>query len=78
MSHSKSFKNHNLYELENSTANFGSALAIELRRGAPPESREFLRFQFKNGSSDFQMLHAFGHHADIPLTEFVYRVEVGP
>jgi len=55
--------------------NYGSALAIELRRGAPPESREFLRFQFKNGSSDFQMLHAFGHHADIPLTEFVYRVE---
>jgi hypothetical protein len=54
---------------------FGSALAIELRRGAPPESRDFLRFKFKNGTSDFQMLHAFGHHADIPLTEFVYRTE---
>jgi hypothetical protein len=54
---------------------FGSALAIELRRGAPPESRDFLRFKFMNGTSEFQTLHAFGHHADIPLTEFVYRTE---
>ncbi|KAJ7501081.1 histidine phosphatase superfamily [Mycena galericulata] len=58
--------------------NFGSALAIELRRGSPPDLRDFLRFKFKNGTADpedWQLLHAFGHHADIPLTEFIYRAE---
>ncbi|KAJ7159608.1 phosphoglycerate mutase-like protein [Mycena filopes] len=58
--------------------NFGAALAIELRRGAPPDTRDFLRFKFRNGTADpedWQLLHAFGHRADIPLTEFVYRTE---
>ncbi|KAJ7692593.1 histidine phosphatase superfamily [Mycena rosella] len=58
--------------------NFGAALAIELRRGAPPDMRDFLRFKFKNGTADpedWRPLHAFGHHADIPLTEFIYRAE---
>ncbi|KIM77837.1 hypothetical protein PILCRDRAFT_610663 [Piloderma croceum F 1598] len=54
---------------------YGSALAIELRRGAPPAHRDFLRFKFKNGTSGFETLHAFGHHGDIPLTEFIYRTE---
>ncbi|KAJ7150545.1 histidine phosphatase superfamily [Mycena crocata] len=58
--------------------NFGAALAIELRRGAPPDMRDFLRFKFRNGTADpegWQLLHAFGHRADIPLTEFIYRSE---
>ncbi|KAJ7027800.1 histidine phosphatase superfamily [Mycena alexandri] len=58
--------------------NFGAALAIELRRGLPPDTRDFLRFKFRNGTDDpddWQVVHAFGHRADIPLTEFVYRTE---
>ncbi|PSS05536.1 hypothetical protein PHLCEN_2v3738 [Hermanssonia centrifuga] len=54
---------------------FGSALAIELRR-SPPDSREFLRFKFRNGTEeDFRTVHVFGHHEDIALTEFIYRLE---
>ncbi|KAI0935471.1 hypothetical protein AcW1_005149 [Taiwanofungus camphoratus] len=31
---------------------------------------------FKNGThEDFETLHVFGHHEDIPLTEFIYRLE---
>ncbi|KAF7376967.1 hypothetical protein MSAN_00114500 [Mycena sanguinolenta] len=58
--------------------NFGAALAIELRRGAPPETRDFLRFKFRNGTDDpdgWRVVHAFGHRSDIPVTEFVYRIE---
>ncbi|KAJ6565823.1 histidine phosphatase superfamily [Mycena vulgaris] len=58
--------------------NFGAALAIEMRRGSPPDMRDFLRFKFRNGTADpedWRLLHAFGHHADIPLTEFIYRAE---
>ncbi|TFK19434.1 phosphoglycerate mutase-like protein [Coprinopsis marcescibilis] len=55
---------------------FNSALAIELRRGSPPDVRDFLRFRFKNGTSgNWEDVHVFGHHADIPLTEFIYRAE---
>jgi lysosomal acid phosphatase len=58
-------------------ANFASAIVIELRRGSLPDNRDFLRFKFKNGTEDdFRTLHVFGHKADIPLTEFIYRVEV--
>jgi lysosomal acid phosphatase len=57
-------------------ANYAGAIAIELRRGPPPDSRDFLRFKFKNGTKeDFQTVHVFGHRADIPLTEFIYRTE---
>jgi hypothetical protein len=56
--------------------NYASALAIELRRGAPPDTRDFLRFKFRNGTEGrFETLPVFGHHADIPLTEFIYRAE---
>ncbi|KAF7309110.1 hypothetical protein MKEN_01113100 [Mycena kentingensis (nom. inval.)] len=59
--------------------NFGSALAIELRSGAPPDTRDFLRFKFLNASSptggEWEMVHPFGHKADVPLTEFIYRAE---
>ncbi|KAF8720173.1 hypothetical protein AX14_011232 [Amanita brunnescens Koide BX004] len=55
---------------------YASALAIELRRGSPPDLRDFLRVKFKNGTSGtFEDVHVFGHHADIPLTEFIYRAE---
>ncbi|KAJ3491471.1 hypothetical protein NLI96_g722 [Meripilus lineatus] len=55
---------------------FGSALAIELRRAPPPDAREFLRFKFRNGTEgDFRTIHVFNHHEDIPLTEFIYRLE---
>ena len=58
-------------------ANYAAALAIELRRGSPPDSRDFLRFKFKNGTKEeFETVHVLGHHADIPLTEFIYRTEV--
>ncbi|KIJ11886.1 hypothetical protein PAXINDRAFT_171517 [Paxillus involutus ATCC 200175] len=56
--------------------NYASALAFELRRGPPPEDRDFLRIKFKNGTTDnFQTYHAFGHKTDIPVTEFIYRIE---
>jgi hypothetical protein len=59
------------------TANYASALAIELRRGPPPEDRDFLRFKFKNGTDgDFETRHVFGHRGDIPLTEFIYKIQV--
>jgi lysosomal acid phosphatase len=58
-------------------ADFASAIAIELRRGSLPDNRDFLRVKFKNGTDDsFRTVHVFGHKADIPLTEFIYRVEV--
>lgn len=57
-------------------ADFGSALAIELRRSAGPDAREWLRFKFRNGTTEaFETIHVFGHHEDIPLTEFIYRME---
>jgi hypothetical protein len=56
--------------------NYASAIAIELRRGSPPDVRDFLRIRFKNGTAnEFDDVHVFGHHADIPLTEFIYRAE---
>ncbi|TFK45136.1 histidine phosphatase superfamily [Crucibulum laeve] len=56
--------------------NYASAVAIELRRGSPPDVRDFLRVRFKNGTTEnFKDVHVFGHHADIPLTEFIYRAE---
>jgi hypothetical protein len=59
------------------TANFASALVIELRRGSLPDNRDFLRIKFKNGTDDdFNTFHVFDHNGDIPLTEFIYRVEV--
>jgi hypothetical protein len=59
------------------TANFASALAIELRRGDEDDSRDYLRFRFKNGTADaqFRTLRAFGHSGDIPLAEFIYRTQ---
>lgn len=57
-------------------ANYASALAIELRRGSPPDVRDFLRVKFKNGTRGFETVHVFDHHEDIPLTEFIYRAEV--
>jgi len=56
--------------------NFASALIVELRRGSLPDNRDFLRFKYMNGTADSaRTLHVFGHKADIPLTEFIYRVE---
>ncbi|RPD58087.1 phosphoglycerate mutase-like protein [Lentinus tigrinus ALCF2SS1-7] len=55
---------------------FGSAIAIELRRAPPPDARDFLRFKFRNGTTeDFHTIHVFNHREDIPLTEFIYRLE---
>lgn len=55
---------------------FGSAIAIELRRAPPPDQRDFLRFKFRNGTAeDFRTIHVFKHREDIPLTEFIYRLE---
>ncbi|KAG7091480.1 hypothetical protein E1B28_010511 [Marasmius oreades] len=57
---------------------FGSALVIELRRGNPPDLRDFLRFRFKNGThSEFQTLHVYGSRSDIALTEFIYKSKNG-
>lgn len=69
---------HGLFVHVASIADFASALAIELRRARAPDVRDFLRFKFKNGTSeDFETIHVFGHQEDIPLTEFIYRLEVG-
>ena len=58
-------------------ADFGSALIIELRRGNPPDLRDFLRFRFRNGTqSDFKTLYVYGHRSDIALTEFIYKSKV--
>ena len=55
---------------------FASALAIELRRGSPPDLRDFLRFKFRNGThGDFETVHVLGHKSDIPLTEFIYKTQ---
>jgi len=56
---------------------YASALIIELIKGPPPDTRDFIRMKFKNGThdEDFQALNVFGHHGDIPLTEFIYRLE---
>lgn len=61
------------------TANYASALSLELLRGPAPELRDFVRVKFKNGThdSDFQTIRVFGHDEDaIPVTEFIYRLEV--
>ena len=73
----RTFLSHSLIvEAHLSPADFGSALAIELRR-SPPDSREFLRFKWRNGTNeDFRTVHVFGHKEDIALTEFIYRLEV--
>ncbi|KAJ7212745.1 histidine phosphatase superfamily [Mycena haematopus] len=42
--------------------NFGGALAIELRRGSPPDLH-------------WRLVHPFGHKSDIPLTEFIYKAQ---
>jgi len=57
--------------------NHASALAIEVRQGQ--DSRDYLRFRFKNGTegADFTTVHVFEHEADIPLNEFIYRLELG-
>ncbi|EIN06643.1 phosphoglycerate mutase-like protein [Punctularia strigosozonata HHB-11173 SS5] len=56
--------------------NFASAIAIELRKGDEGDSRDYLRFKFKNGTShDFQTVSVFGKGGDIALTEFIYRLE---
>jgi lysosomal acid phosphatase len=57
--------------------NFASALAIELRRGSEGDSRDYVRIKFKNGTADgdFQVVHAFDHKGDVPLSEFIYRTQ---
>ncbi len=58
------------------SADYASALAIELRRGSPPDLRDFLRFKFRNGTEgDFETVHVLGHKSDIPLTEFIYKTQ---
>jgi hypothetical protein len=56
---------------------YASALAIELRSGPAPDQRDFVRVKFRNGThtDDWETLSVFGHRGDIPLTEFIYRVE---
>ena len=62
---------------ETQPADYASAIAIELRRGSPPDVRDFLRFRYKNGTTDsWHDIHVFGHRSDVPLTEFIYRAEV--
>ena len=57
---------------------YASAVAIEIRAGPAPEDRDFVRVKFRNGTQtdDFETLNVFGHKKDIPLTEFIYRLEV--
>ncbi|KAG1848562.1 hypothetical protein F4604DRAFT_1687666 [Suillus subluteus] len=49
---------------------------LRVRRGPPPEDRDFVRIKFKNGTrGDFETYHTFGHKSDIAATEFIYRIE---
>jgi len=66
------------HHLDVCIANYASALAFELLRGPAPEFRDFVRIKFKNGTdSDFQTIRVFGHAEDsLPVTEFIYRLEV--
>ena len=59
-------------------AEYASALSLELLRGPPPESRDFVRLKFKNGTEGgFHTLRMFDHPEDeILVTEFIYRLEV--
>ncbi|KAF9258375.1 phosphoglycerate mutase-like protein [Marasmius fiardii PR-910] len=67
-----------LFSTLNSLANFSSAITIELRQTAPPDIRPMIRLRFKNGTeAGWETLHAYGHHGDIPLTEFFYRAKGG-
>ncbi|KAF9021624.1 phosphoglycerate mutase-like protein, partial [Hymenopellis radicata] len=55
---------------------YASAFAIELRRGSPPDLRDFVRFKFRNGTEgSFETVHVLGHKSDIPLTEFIYKTQ---
>ncbi|KAF9645921.1 phosphoglycerate mutase-like protein [Thelephora ganbajun] len=56
---------------------YASAIAIEIRAGPAPDQRDFVRVKFRNGTNtdDFETLSVFGHRGDIPLTEFIYRLE---
>ena len=57
---------------------YASAIAVEIRAGPAPDQRDFVRVKFRNGTNtdDFETLNVFGHRGDIPLTEFIYRLEV--
>lgn len=56
-------------------ANYGSALAFELRNN--DEGETYLRTKFKNGTNEqFRTLHLYGHKEDIALNEFLYRLDV--
>ncbi|CAK5284958.1 unnamed protein product [Mycena citricolor] len=68
-----------LNKRQNVAANFGASLVIELRRGPPPESLDFVRFRWRNGTEDedgWRTLRAFGHKRDVPLYEFIYRASI--
>ena len=58
--------------------NYASAIAIEIHAGPAPEDRDFVRIKFRNGTQtdNFETLNVFGRKNDIPLTEFIYRLEV--
>ena len=47
-------------------ADFTWTLSLEIRRGAGPKIRNFLRIKFKSGSNEFQTYHAFGHRLISP------------
>ena len=55
---------------------YASAIAIELH--AAPYVEDFIRIKFRNGTStdNFETLTPFGLRGYIPLTEFIYRLEV--
>ncbi|KAL5531847.1 hypothetical protein ACEPAF_5410 [Sanghuangporus sanghuang] len=53
---------------------FASALAFEVRDNEEGES--MIRAKFKNGTSEFEPIHMFGHKDDIPLNELLYRLQL--
>jgi len=57
---------------------YASAVAIEIRAGPASDNRDFVRVKFRNSTQtdNFETLNVFGHKNDIPLTEFIYRLEV--
>ncbi|KAH8110497.1 phosphoglycerate mutase-like protein [Phellopilus nigrolimitatus] len=53
---------------------YASAFAFELRHNEDGETH--LRTKFKNGTSGFETVYLFGHHDDIALNEFLYRLDL--
>src|SRR5271156_4902778 len=60
------------------TVNYAAVLALEIRQ-SPSGGEPVLRFNFQNGTdSDFQTYNILGKSGDLPISDFVNYLAVGP